>query len=86
MLFSFSVILAIPKGFSGEGLVQQRLLQRLHRSVLPLLDAVDALAFAGGAILPRRPVKAFVEKDKAGMRGVFTLSSKKDHLLLLVLI
>jgi hypothetical protein len=31
-------------------------------------------------------VKAFVEKDKAGMRGVFTLSSKKDHLLLLVLI
>jgi len=56
MLFSFSVILAIPKGFSGQGLVQQRLLQRLNRSALPLLEAVDALGFAGGAIAPRRPV------------------------------
>ena len=31
--------------FSGEGLVQQRLLQRLQRGVLPLVEAGQALGF-----------------------------------------
>ena len=31
--------------FSSEGLVQQRLLQRLQRGVLPLVEAGEALGF-----------------------------------------
>ena len=34
-----------PLEFSGEGLVQQRLLQRLQRGVLPLVEAGEALGF-----------------------------------------
>ena len=47
--------------FSGEGLVQQRLLQRLQRSVLPLVEAGEALGFfvegveLGGDCLLVRP-------------------------------
>ena len=34
-----------PLKFSSEGLVQQRLLQRLQRGVLPLVEAGEALGF-----------------------------------------
>ena len=33
--------------FSGEGLVQQRLLQRLQHGVLPLVEAGEASGFSG---------------------------------------
>ena len=33
---------------AGEGLVQQRLLQRLQRGVLPLVEAGEALGGGGG--------------------------------------
>ena len=38
-------IVALESQFSGEGLVQQRLLQRLQRGVLPLGEAGEALGF-----------------------------------------
>jgi len=41
----FSLLMACLLKFSGECLVQQRLLQRLQRGVLPLGEAAEALGF-----------------------------------------